>query len=177
MNNQIEQTLSLWRQQEAEIRSYIRDLGFISNEELKKMSGLEFIQGMMRGDFPLPNIAKTLDFVLVEAIEGHCAFQGTPSLDHYNPIGSVHGGYFCTLLDSAAACAVHTMLPQGSGYTSLEIKVNFIRALTDKTGLIRAEGKAIHVGRQVGISEARIVDAAGKIYAHATTTCHIFPLP
>lgn len=177
MQSNIENTLEQWRQQEAEVRSHIHDLGYTSVEELKKLSGLEFIRGMMKGDFPLPNIARTLDFVLVEAEPGLAIFQGTPTIDHYNPIGSVHGGYFCTLLDSAAACAVHTMIPQGFGYTSLEIKVNFIRALKDTTGLIRAEGKMIQVGKQIGISEARIVDATGKIYAHATSTCLIFPLP
>jgi uncharacterized protein (TIGR00369 family) len=176
MQNSVEITLEKWRKDEAEVRSNKHTLGYISTDELKLLSGLEFIQGMMQGKYPLPNIAHMLNFVLVEAISGQAVFQGTPTQDHYNSLGGVHGGYFCTLLDSAAACAVQTMLPKGSGYTSLELKTNFIRALTDKTGPIRAEGKVIQVGRQIGIAEARIVDAAGKIYAHATTTCLIFPL-
>ena len=88
----------------------------------------------------------------------------------------MHGGYFCTLLDSALGCAVHSMLPAGTGYTTLELKVNLVRPLTDRTGLIRAEGHVVHVGKSTGIAEGRIVDAEGKLYAHATTTCLIFAL-
>jgi len=117
-----------------------------------------------------------MDFVPVEGEPGRIVFQGTPGKQHYNPLGSVHGGYFCTLLDSALGCAVQSMLPQGIGYTTLELKVNLTRAMTDKTGPVRAEGKAIQVGNRVGIAEARIVDVHGKLYAHATTTCLVFPL-
>jgi uncharacterized protein (TIGR00369 family) len=118
-----------------------------------------------------------MDFVPIEGEPGRIVFQGTPGRQHYNPIGSVHGGYFCTLLDSAVGCAVQSMLPKGMGYTTLELKVNLIRALTDKTGPVRAEGKVIQVGGRVGIAEGRIIDADGKLYAHASTTCLIFPLP
>ena len=96
---------------------------------------------------------------------------------HYNPLGGVHGGYFCTLLDSALGCAVHSTLPKGIGYTTLELKVNLIRSLNDKVGPVRAEGKTVHVGSRVGIAEATITDVDGKLYAHATTTCLIFPFP
>jgi uncharacterized protein (TIGR00369 family) len=118
-----------------------------------------------------------MDFIPVEGEPGRIVFQGSPGQQHYNPLGSVHGGYFCTLLDSAVGCAVHSVLPQGMGYTTLELKVNLIRALTAGTGPVRAEGKVIQVGNRVGIAEGRIVDAEGKLYAHATTTCLVFPLP
>ncbi|MFZ6815118.1 PaaI family thioesterase [Undibacterium sp. Rencai35W] len=169
--------LEQWLAKEAEVRARMQEPGVIPLEKMKELSGLEFLQGILRGDFPVAHIGKTLDFFPVEGEAGRIVFQGTPGRQHYNPLGSVHGGYFCTLLDSAVGCAVQSMLPKGVGYTTLEIKVNLIRALTDKTGPVRAEGKVIQVGRQVGTAEGRIVDASGKIYAHATTTCLIFPLP
>jgi uncharacterized protein (TIGR00369 family) len=114
---------------------------------------------------------------LFRSLPGRVVFQGTPDKRHYNPLGGVHGGYFCTLLDSALGCAIHSMLPAGTGYTTLELKVNLIRSLNDQVGPVRAEGKTIHVGSRVGIAEALIADVDGKRYAHATTTCLIFPLP
>ena len=143
-------------------------------EALRASSGLELFQKMLRGELPPPPIAETLDFSLVEAEKGRIVFQGHPARKHYNPIGSVHGGYHATLLDSCVACAVQSMLEAGQGYTTLELKVNYLRALTDQVGPVRAEGKAIHVGRQVGTAEGRLYDAAGRLYAHATTTCLIF---
>ena len=104
-------------------------------------------------------------------------FQGTPTAAHFNPMGVVHGGYAATLLDTVVGCAVHTMLPAGKGYTTLELKVNMLRALSSKVPLVRAEGKVIHVGGQVATAEARLVDAAGKLYAHGTTTCLVFDFP
>lgn len=103
-------------------------------------------------------------------------FQGTPGAEHCNPIGSVHGGYAATLLDSAVGCAVRSMLPQGSGYTMLELKLNYVRALTAQTGPVRAEGKVIQVGRQAATDEGRLSDSAGKLYAFATTTCLVITL-
>jgi uncharacterized protein (TIGR00369 family) len=108
---------------------------------------------------------------------GRAIFQGRPLERHYNPLGTVHGGWFATLLDSAVGCAVHTAMPAGRSYTTLELKVNMLRALTNKVELVRAEGRTIHVGGQVATAEARLVDAAGKLYAHATTTCLVFDLP
>lgn len=145
-------------------------------DQLKNYSGIEFLQNILNGTLPPAPIGRTLNFIPVEVEPGRVVFQGTPELAHYNPIGSVHGGYFCTLLDSAVACAVQTMLPKGMGYTTVELKVNLVRALTDKTGPIRAEGKVIQVGNRIGIAEGRITDAFGKLYAHATTTCLIVPL-
>ena len=103
-------------------------------------------------------------------------FAGTPDLRHYNPIGVVHGGYAATLLDSCMGCAVHSALEAGQGYTTLELKVNYVRAMTVNTGRVRAEGKIINVGRQVATAEGRIVGDDGKLYAHGTTTCLVFPI-
>jgi len=107
--------------------------------------------------------------------KGKVIFSIVPQEFHYNPIGSVHGGVFCTMLDSALACAIHSTLPAGTGYTTLELKVNFIRPLTLKTGKVLAIGTLVHVGRSVATAEGRIVDEEGKLYAHATTTCMLFP--
>lgn len=166
-----------WQTREAEVRAKLAPPGVATMEQLKSCSGMEFLQQIWDGQLPSVPIGETLDFVPVEGEPGRIVFQGTPGPRHYNPLGSVHGGYFCTLLDSAVGCAVHSMLPQGVGYTTLELKVNLIRALTVKTGPVRAEGKVIQVGSQVGIAEGRIVDVDGKLYAHATTTCLIFKLP
>jgi uncharacterized protein (TIGR00369 family) len=100
-----------------------------------------------------------------------------PAEEHYNPIGSVHGGIIATLLDSVMGCAVHSLLPQGRGYTTLEIKVNYLRAVTHATGRITAEGSALHLGRQMATAEARLRDGSDRLYAHATTTCLVFDLP
>ena len=144
---------------------------------LAHLNGLEIMQALLSGELVAGAIHSTLDFTLLEVEPGRVVFGGTPRGFVYNPIGSVHGGYFCTLLDSAVGCAVQSMLPQGMGYTTLELKVNLIRALTDKTGPVRAEGKTLQVGRTVGIAEGRLTDVDGKLYAHCTTTCLIFPLP
>lgn len=143
-------------------------------EAMREYSGLELFQKMMRGELPPPPIAQTLDFAIVEVEKGRVVFQGHPSRAHYNPIGSVHGGYHATLLDSCVACAVQSTLEAGQGYTTIELKVNYLRALTDQVGPVRAEGKAIHTGRQIGTAEGRLYDASGRLYAHATTTCLVF---
>lgn len=140
-------------------------------------TGLEIMQAMLAGVLPYPHIAETLDFSLVEVGPGKAVFQGTPQLKHYNPLGSVHGGWYATLLDSALGCAVHTMMPAGRGYTTAELGVNIVRAATHKTGPLRAIGSVIHCGRQLATAEARIVGPDGKLYAHATTTCLVFELP
>lgn len=111
---------------------------------------------------------------MIEIGPGKAVFTFLPAEYHYNPIGSVHGGIASTLLDSALGCAVHTTLPAGAAYTTLELHVNFLRPLTRETGLIRCEGEIIHSGRTVATAQARLVDAAGKLYGHATTTCMIF---
>jgi uncharacterized protein (TIGR00369 family) len=143
---------------------------------LKGMSGLDFIQKMITGEIPGPPIAELLGMSAVSASKGAVTFAGTPGSQHYNPIGSIHGGYAATLLDSCMGCSVHTVLEPGQGYTTLEIKINYVRALTDKVPLVRAEGKVIHAGRRAATAEGRLVDDKGVLYAHGTTTCMIFDL-
>ena len=138
------------------------------------MTGLAYLQAMARGDVPGPPIAALLDFTIDEITEGRVVFSVEPAEHHYNPIGTVHGGLACTLFDSALACAIHSTLPAGASYTTLELKVNFVRPLTIQTGRVHCEGKVIHVGGRVATAEGRLTDAAGKLYGHATTTCMIF---
>ena len=140
-------------------------------------TGLQIMQAMLAGEIPYPHIAETLDFALIEVGPGKAVFQGTPQLAHYNPLGSVHGGWYATLLDSALGCAVHTMLPAGRGYTTAELSVNIVRAASTRTGPLRAIGQVIHCGRQLATADARIVDPDGKLYAHGTTTCLVFEQP
>ena len=135
------------------------------------LSGLEFLQKIVSGEFSPPPLASVLNFDLVEVREGYAVFAIDPAEYHYNPIGVVHGGVAATLLDSAMGCAVHSTLPAGAGYTTLEIKVNFVRAMTSETGRVRCEAKLIHIGGRTATAEGRIVDEAGKLYAHGTTTC------
>jgi uncharacterized protein (TIGR00369 family) len=149
--------------------------GVVPVETLLQHDGLTFLRGLVNGEFPAPPITQTLGFALSEVDAGRAVFTGKPEFRHYNPNGSVHGGFAMTLLDSALACAVHTTLAKGETYTTLEIKVNLVRPLTKDTGLVRAEGRVIHRGRTVATSEGDIKDAGGKLYAHATTTCMIFP--
>ena len=121
-------------------------------------------------------IGATLGFRMAELEEGRVAFEGTPGPHLYNPLGTVHGGYAATLLDSAVGCAVHSQLPAGKGYTTLELKLNLVRALSDRVPLVRAEGTVVHAGQQVATAEGRLVGHDGRLYAHATTTCLIFDL-
>ncbi|MDO9403411.1 MAG: PaaI family thioesterase [Polaromonas sp.] len=151
--------------------------GLASPADVAGKTGLEILQAMLDGALPYPHIAETLDFSLVEVSVGKAVFQGTPQLKHYNPLGSVHGGWYATLLDSAVGCAVHSMMPAGRGYTTAELSVNIVRAASHNTGPLRAIGNVIHCGRQLATAEGRIVGPDGKVYAHATTTCLVFELP
>ena len=145
-------------------------------DQVKHLSGLEFIQGMLEGRFPPPPIASALKFELVEVEHGRAVFEAVPEFAFYNPIGVVHGGYAATLLDSCMGCAVHAGLAAGQAYTTLEFKINFVRAMTDKTGRVRAEGRVIHPGNRAATAEGNLYDARGKLLAHATTTCLIFSI-
>jgi uncharacterized protein (TIGR00369 family) len=168
--------LEAWMDEEAAMRLRAAPAGVVDREQLRSTTGLEFLQKIGDGELPPPPIAELMGFVPVEVEHGRIVFQGTPGPQHYNPSGAVHGGYAATLLDSAVGCAVHSTLPAGTGFTTLELKVNYVRAMTEKTGPVRAEGKVISAGKQVAIAEGRIVDADGKLYAHATTTCLIFAI-
>ncbi len=150
--------------------------GIAKTEQMRGKSGLEVMQAMLRGEFPYPPIAKTLDFQLIEVSLGRAVFQGTPGNAHLNPMGTIHGGWFATLLDSAVACSVHSRLKPGQAYTTAELSLNIVRALTPKVTRVRAEGRVIHCGRQLATAEGRLVDADGTLYAHATTTCLVFEL-
>jgi len=163
-----------WQKQYDDVIARATTPGMLTMENLREYTGLELFQKMIAGELPRPPISETLGFTLVEAEKGRVVFQGTPHHRHYNPIGSVHGGYHATLLDSCVACAIQTTLDAGQGYTTIELKVNYIRALTDRVGPVRAEGRVIHAGKQIGTAEGKLVDADGKLYAHATTTCLIF---
>jgi uncharacterized protein (TIGR00369 family) len=145
--------------------------------DLAQLAGLELLQRMLRGELAPPPIMQTLDYEMINVEFGHVVFAGTPKEWAYNPLGTVHGGYAATLLDTVVGCAVHSTLPAGSTYTTLELKLNFTRPLLATTGPIRADGNTIHVGSKVGTAEGRIVGSDGKLYAHATTTCLIMPLP
>jgi uncharacterized protein (TIGR00369 family) len=154
----------------------VSNIGVPPLESLKSMSGLEFLRAIIDGRLPAPPITETLGFALSEVAPGFALFTMTPAFKHYNPIGTVHGGVAATLLDSCMSCAIQTNLPPGTGYTTLEFKVNLVRPITDKTGPIRAEGRSLHIGRRSGTAEGRITDAGGALFAHATTTCLIFEL-
>jgi uncharacterized protein (TIGR00369 family) len=138
-----------------------------------EMTGLEYLQAMERGDLPAPPISATLDIRAHKVAEGFVCFKLTPAEYHYNPIGTVHGGVISTLVDSAMGCAIHTLLPKGTAYTTLELKVNFLKPIKSNTGEVMCEGKTIHVGGRVATAEAKVVDSEGNLYAHATTTCLI----
>lgn len=138
------------------------------------LSGLEYLQKIVAGELPRPPISALLNFGLAELGEGRAVFTVEPAEYHYNPIGVVHGGLAATLLDSAMGCAIHSMLAAGVGYTTLEVKVNYIRPMTAETGLVRCEAKVIHMGGRTATAEGKVTDASGKLYAHATTTCIIF---
>lgn len=138
------------------------------------MTGIEYLQAMQRGDLPGPPIAYLMGMDVSDIDEGRVVFTVEPAEYHYNPIGVVHGGLACTLCDSAMGCAIQSVLPAGTGYTTLELKINFLRPLTATTGKVLCEGKIIHVGNRTATAEARITDEAGKLYGHATTTCIIF---
>ncbi|GAB4351175.1 MAG: PaaI family thioesterase [Gammaproteobacteria bacterium] len=140
---------------------------------LSKLTGLEFLQALIDGEIPAPPMARTLGFRLHEVEHGRALFVGAPSIDYYNPIGSVHGGWAATLLDSCMGCAVHSTLPAGAAYTTLEFKIDLIRAITEKTGEVTAEGTVVRVGKRVGLAEGVLRDINGELLARGSTTCLI----
>jgi uncharacterized protein (TIGR00369 family) len=136
------------------------------------MTGLELLRAIAAGNAPGAPIAELMGFEPVEAEEGRVLFAAVPGPEHYNPIGTVHGGLAATLLDSAMGCAVHTTLPEGTGYTTLELKVNFTRPISSDTGRILCEGTVVHRGGRVATAEGRVIaERDGKLLAHGTTTC------
>jgi uncharacterized protein (TIGR00369 family) len=142
-----------------------------------RASGLEFLEELVAGRIPPPPITVTLGFALAEVAFGRAVFAMEPGEEHYNPIGSVHGGVYATLLDSAAGCAVHSTLPEGMAYTSLDLTVKFLRPITVKTGTIRAVGTVLNSGRRTALAQAELLDGDDRLLAHATSSCLLFPVP
>jgi uncharacterized protein (TIGR00369 family) len=153
------------------------EYGVTPTEVMASMAGVDFVRAIFEGRLPAPPIMQTVEPFDSTAEPGIVVFHSIPGFRHYNPIGSVHGGYAATLLDSAMGLAVHTTLPAGTGYTTLEFKVSFIRGMTGDTGPVRTEGRTLNVGRRTATAEARITDAKGRLLAHATTTCLVFEIP
>jgi uncharacterized protein (TIGR00369 family) len=153
------------------------EYGVTPVEIMTSMAGVDFVRAIFEGRLPAPPIMQTIEPFDSSAEPGIVAFSSIPGFRHYNPIGSVHGGYAATLLDSAMGLAVHTALPAGTGYTTLEFKISFIRGMTRDTGPVRSEGRTMNVGRRAATAEARITDSKGRLLAHATTTCLVFELP
>jgi uncharacterized protein (TIGR00369 family) len=151
--------------------------GVTPPEVMASMAGLDFVRAIFEGKLPAPPIMQTIEPFDSTAEPGVVVIHSTPGFRHYNPIGLVHGGYAATLLDSAMGLAVHTMLPAGTGYTTLEFKISFIKGMTRDTGPVRTEGRTLNVGRRAATAEARITDARGRLLAHGTTTCLVFDIP
>jgi uncharacterized protein (TIGR00369 family) len=148
--------------------------GLANPADMASKTGLEFLQAIIDGKLPAPPIAETLSFWLVEVGDGYAVFEGDTGVHLLNPLGTVHGGWALTLIDSAAGCAAHTLLPAGVGYATVETKANFSRPIKDDTGRVRTEGRVVGRGRQIISAEARISDAKGRILAHGTSTIMVF---
>lgn len=138
------------------------------------LSGLEYMRQLMAGELPPSGMAHLMNFRLIEVSEGHAVFSVEPDERHYNGLGIAHGGLAATLLDSATGCAINTMMPPGRIFTTLEMKINYVRPMRRETGEVRCEASVIHVGGRVATAEGKITDANGKLYAHGTATCMLF---
>jgi len=149
--------------------------GTVSEEHRKQMTGLEFVRGLASGELPLNTIARTLGYDVTEAEKGRVLVTLIPTEQHLNPAGTVHGGLTATLLDSCMGLAIQSTLEKDFAQTTLEFKISLVRAITPQTGEIRAEGKVLSSGRRIGTAEGRVLDRQGRLLAHGTTTCLIFP--
>lgn len=154
-------------------RTFTWEDPLIGAKQAINMKGIDYLKAMFNGELPVPPILNTMNFKMKSIEEGKAAFLFTAEEYHYNPIGTVHGGVISTLLDSAMGCTVHSLLPAGKGYTTLELKVNFLRAITKDTGELISAGKIIHAGSKTVLVEAQIVNSSGKVYAHSLSTCLI----
>jgi uncharacterized protein (TIGR00369 family) len=170
----VDEVLARWQAEEEAVRARLGTPGVAGPAQVAAMTGMQFFEAMFDGRLPSPAIGKTLDFLPVLIEPGRAVFQGRPKLEHYNPIGTVHGGWIATLLDSCVGCCVHATLAAGKAYTTAELKVNFVRPVTTRAVLLRAEGKVIHLGSRMATAEGRLSGPDGKLYAHASTTCFIF---
>ncbi|GGK85729.1 PaaI family thioesterase [Mangrovihabitans endophyticus] len=145
--------------------------------ELGRLSGLDMLRSLAKGDLPRPPVMELLDAEGVDAEHGRVTFALEPREFHYNPLGTVHGGVISTMLDTAAACAVHSMLPAGVSYTTLDLNVKFLRPVTVESGRLTCTGEVIQRGRRTALAQARMVDTAGRLVAHATSSCMILEVP
>jgi len=143
----------------------------------REISGEAFLRGIRDGVIPQPPIARLMGYKLVEVGSGRAVFELEPAEYHYNPLSSVHGGVISLILDSAMTSAIISALPEGIACTTIELKVNYIRPVTIKTGLLRSEAETIHVGRKIATAQGKVFGKAGKLHAHATTTCSVFQIP
>ena len=168
------QVLAQWEADEAARRRTLARGGVARPEQVAGLTGMQVADGIFSGELPGPLIGETMDFLPIEVEYGRAVFQGRPMLRHYNPLGTVHGGWIATLLDSCVGFAVHSTLPAGKAYTTAELKVNYVRAVTTKVSLLRAIGTIIHAGNRMATADGRLVGPDGKLYAHASTTCFIF---
>lgn len=174
-----ENQLAAWLADESRVKSILEagaGPGVATPAQIAGLTGLQTMEGLLNGTLPYATIAKTLDYLLIEVSPGTAVFQGTPGGGHLNPMGTVHGGWYATLLDSALGCAVHTLMPAGRGYTTAELSVNIVKAIGPKVQRVRAIGHVIHCGRQLATAEARLVGPDGTLFAHATTTCLVFEM-
>ena len=150
--------------------------GVWERDQLLEIDGLTLFQKILVGDAPMAPIADLMDFYLAEVEKGRIVYASKPSKKIYNPLGTAHGGYAATMLDSAMGCAVHTMLPAGKSYTTAELSINYIRPMFETTSEVHAIGTVLHSGRTVATAEGKILDANDKLIAHGTTTCVVFDL-
>lgn len=141
------------------------------------IAGLDFLKGLRDGKYPAPPFANETDVSIVEVESGRVVFEALPSSRFYNPLGTVHGGWISTLLDSAMGCAVHSTLQGGQAYTTVDMSISFVRPVFESTGKLRCEGKIIHTGKRVATAEGRVWDAAGTLIAHGTETCLVMAVP
>src|ERR1700761_4784898 len=153
------------------------EYGVTPTEVMASMGGIDFLRAIFEGKLPAPPIMQNIEPFDYSVEPGVVSFSSIPGFRHYNPIGSGHGGYAAPLLGSAVGLCVHSMLPAGSGYTTLEFKISFIRGMTQDTGVVRSEGRVLNVGRRAATAEARVTDSKGRLLAHATTTCLVFEIP
>ena len=169
-----------WATQQSDAVQRMREGGGLPGlaraEQIAGKSGRQILKAMVAGELPYPPMNDTMNLALLEIGEGRAVFQGIPLLAHYNPLGSVHGGWFASLLDSALGCAIQSALPAGRSYTTAELSIKIVRSASHKAGPLRATGRLVHCGDRLATAEARVEDEHGKLYAHATTTCLVFDL-
>ena len=154
----------------------VGSIGTLPLDVVKRDGGLKVLQAMLAGELPAPSMAKTLAFSMTEVGEGRVVFAGMPSADHLNPLGTVHGGWTATVMDSALGCAVFSVIKPGEAYTTIEFKLNLVRPVLPGMGEVFCEGRIVHRGRTIATSEAWLRDGKGKLLAHGTETCAIFPI-